>query len=257
MPTPPDPSDPTDPRGLYVYAIAAPGTAAHAERCRAVGDEGAVVSVLSRDGLAAVVSAVSGRPRARRRDLSAHQDVLCALAENGPLLPMRFGVIAPDERTVLAGLDAARADHLAALERLAGRAEWNVKGVPVPEALPDLLREDASLRALRETTRRRPGYEANVRLGEAVAAGLQRRAERAAAEVVTELRPLAAELRGGRDVAGGVLNASFLVPCAAESAFRRAAYALATRYQGRIALTLTGPLPCYSFVTAEAVPAGA
>ncbi|MFC8124841.1 GvpL/GvpF family gas vesicle protein [Streptomyces sp. NPDC057302] len=251
MPTPPDAYS------LYVYAIAASDTAAHAKRCRAVGDENAVVSLLSQGGLAAVVSSVSGRPRARRRDLSAHQDVLRALAANGPVLPMRFGVIAPDAETVLTGLDSARTAHLDALERLAGKAEWNLKGASVPEALPDLMREDANLRALRESTRRRPGYEANVSLGQAVAAGLQRRAEQAAAEVVAQLRPLAAELSEGRDIAGGALNASFLVPHAAETAFRRAVDTLAARHQGRIALTLTGPLPCYSFVAAEAVPTGA
>lgn len=251
MPTPPDQ------HGLYVYALAAPGTATHAKRCRAVGDENARVSVLSQDGLAAVVSSVSDRPRARRRDLSAHQDVLRVLAENGSVLPMRFGVIAPDAETVLSGLDSARTAHLAALERLAGKAEWNLKGVSVPDSLADLMREDASLRALRESTRRQPGYEANVRLGEAVAAGLQRRAEQAAAEVVAELRPLAAELSEGRDISGGALNASFLVPRAAERAFGRAVHALSARHQARIALTLTGPLPCYSFVAADAVPASA
>lgn len=248
MPTPPAPN------GLYVYAIAGSGTAAHAKRCRAVGEANASVSVVDRDGLAAVVSPVSGRPRARRRDLSAHQDVLRVLADHGAVLPMRFGMIAPDAETVLAGLDAARPAHLAALERLDGKAEWNLKGAPVPDALPDLLREDASLRALRESTRRRPGYEANVRLGEAVAAGLRRRAEQAAADVVARLRPLAAEFSEGRDIAGGALNASFLVPHIDATAFRRAVDALADRHRGRITLTLTGPLPCYSFVPADPVP---
>ncbi|MGW7274369.1 GvpL/GvpF family gas vesicle protein [Streptomyces sp. NPDC054864] len=254
MPTPPGPPGPP---GLYVYAITGPETAAHARHCRAVGDGNATVSVLGQDGLAAVVSRVAGRPRARRRDLSAHQAVLGVLAEHGPVLPMRFGVIAPDEEAVLTGLDSAREAHLAALTRLEGKAEWNLKGESVPEALPDLLREDAGLRALRETTRRRPGYEANVRLGEAVAGALQRRAEQAAADVVAELRPLAAEMREGRDGAAGAMNVSFLVPQSAETAFRRAVDLLATRCRGRITLTLTGPLPCYSFVSADAVPVGA
>lgn len=254
MPTPPGPPTPS---GLYVYAITTPGTAAHARRSRAVGDEDAVVSVLSQDGLAAVVSRVAGRPRARRRDLSAHQDVLGVLARHGSVLPMRFGVIAPDEETVLAGLDAAREAHLAALARLEGKAEWNLKGESVPEALPDLLREDGGLRALLDTTRRRPGYEANVRLGEAVAGALQRRAEQAAVDVVAELRPLAAETREGRESAQGAMNVSFLVPRSAETDFREAVGRLAGRCRGRIALTLTGPLPCYSFVSADAVPVGA
>ncbi|WP_343245209.1 GvpL/GvpF family gas vesicle protein [Streptomyces sp. SID14478] len=239
-----------------MYAITEPETAEHARRCQAVGDHAAPVTVLVEGDLAAVVSPAAEKPRARRRDLRAHQDVLSALLAHGPVLPMRFGVIAPDEGSVRAEMGAQREQHRSALERLAGKAEWNVKGESVPEALPDLLREDAGLRALRASTRLRPGYEANVRLGEAVAAGLQRRAEEAAREVVSELSALATEVRAGGALTGGALNSSFLVAHGAEAAFRQAVHALAERHRGRIALTVTGPLPCYSFVTGEAVPAG-
>ncbi|MFJ6700098.1 GvpL/GvpF family gas vesicle protein [Streptomyces sp. NPDC091272] len=243
-------AQPTDLPCLYVYAITASETALPVD-CPGVGDENARVRALHRDGLAAVVSPLTARPRARRRDLRAHQEVLAVLAARGPVLPMRFGVIAPDEQSVLAELGAEREARLASLERLTGKAEWNVKGVPDPDALPNLLREDAELRALRESTRRRPGYEASVRLGEAVAAGLQHRAEQAASKVLSALRPLAAESCEGREVGGGALNASFLVAHEAEADFRAAAGRLAAEQAGRIVLTVTGPLPCYSFVSSQ------
>ncbi|MFJ4713899.1 GvpL/GvpF family gas vesicle protein [Streptomyces sp. NPDC088785] len=250
MPAPPARSS------LYVYALTDPATAGHARRCPAVGDQGASVTVLVQDDLAAVVSPAAERPRARRRDLRAHQDVLNALLAHGPVLPMRFGMIAADEEAVRADMSARRAQNLSALARVAGRAEWNVKGESVPEALPELLREDAGLRALRASTRQRPGYEADVRLGQAIAAALQRRAEAAARDVVAHLDALAVDVRVGGAVAGGALNSSFLVAQSDEAPFRRAVQALAERHRGRIALTVTGPLPCYSFVGGDAVPAG-
>ena len=38
--------------------------------------------------------------RAKRRDLMAHQEPAPDAGEDGPVLPMRFGMVAPDEATV-------------------------------------------------------------------------------------------------------------------------------------------------------------
>ncbi|MGW0927963.1 GvpL/GvpF family gas vesicle protein [Streptomyces sp. NPDC002644] len=57
-----------------------------------------------------------------------------------------------------------------------------------------------------------------------------------------------------------VLSGSFLVPEDAEQDFRRAVEGQARRHGTRIRLSVTGPLPCYSFVdaptTAAPGPAG-
>ncbi|MEU6647780.1 GvpL/GvpF family gas vesicle protein, partial [Saccharomonospora sp. NPDC046836] len=197
--------------------------------------------------------------RARRRDLTAHQELLGALAADGPVLPMRFGVVLPDEAVLLDQLATRRSAYERALERVGGRVEMNVKAMP-PQgeaALARLLAEEPGLRAMRDRGLRRPGYEASVRLGQAVSDALERRATLAAARVRRGLVPLAAQWCDGPQVEGCVLNVSLLLDRDAEAALRAEADRLAAALAGRAELLLTGPLPCYSFVPAEAAAAPA
>lgn len=238
--------------GIYVYGIVGgshplpPGTCG-------VGDPPAPARLLPAEDLAVVVSTAHPGLRARRRDLMAHQGLLLALAEAGPVLPMRFGMVAPDEATVLASVAPRRSEHVAVLERLDSRIEMNIKITPVQDNLAALIREDAVVRGLREETRRRPSYEANVRLGEAVAAGLRRRAAVAAARLPAQLSGTADDMCPGPDVEGCVMNASFLVPRHRERRFRDVAERFAAEHADRLDLRVTGPLPCYSFVAPESV----
>ncbi|MET4921039.1 GvpL/GvpF family gas vesicle protein [Streptomyces sp. PSRA5] len=242
--------------GIYVYGIVGHSHPLPSG-AEGVGEPPAPVRLLPTEDLAVVVSAAYPGLRARRRDLMAHQGLLMALAEAGPVLPMRFGMVAPDEATVLAGVAARRIEHAAVLERLDSRVEMNIKITPVQDNLAALIREDPVVRGIREETRRHPGYEANIRLGEAVAAGLRRRASAAAAGLPAEFAGIADDMCPGPDVEGCVLNASFLVPRRAEGRFRGVAERFAAAHPDRLELRVTGPLPCYSFVAPEPVPAGA
>lgn len=200
--------------------------------------------------LAAVVATAPDRVRPRRRDLLAHQETLAALAVSGPVIPMRFGTVAPDDDVVRAHLAEERDQCLATLERLTGRVEFNLKALPATEALATLLREDPVVRRLRDATRAAPGYEANMRLGEAVASALDRRAAEAGRAAARELLAAAVDGCPAPEVAGCPLNTSFLVDADAAAAFRSEADRLATAYRDRADLRLTGPLPCYSFAAA-------
>ncbi|MFE2378665.1 GvpL/GvpF family gas vesicle protein [Streptomyces sp. NPDC059398] len=247
-------SAPASAPGIYVYGVVG-GAHPLPSGASGVGDPPAEVRLLPAGDLAVVVSGTYPGLRARRRDLLAHQELLLTLAAGGPVLPMRFGVVAPDEATVLADVMARRGEHTAVLQRLDERVEMNVKITPVQDCLEALLREDPVVRQVREETRRHPGYEASIRLGEAVAAGLRRRAAVAAARLPVEFAEIADEMRPGPEVDGCVLNASFLVPRAKETLFREVAERFAAAHPDRLELRLTGPLPCYSFVGAEPAPA--
>ncbi|RCG17328.1 gas vesicle protein [Streptomyces diacarni] len=235
---------------LYVYGIV------HADRTlppstRGVGRPPARVGLLPVGALAALVSDVPPDLRARRRDLMAHQELLTALGTEGPVLPMRFGMVAEDAAAVERAVRAAAPTHLAALGRLESRTEMNLKAMPVQSAVEALVRDDAGVRRLAADVRRRPSYEGNVRLGQAVAEGLARRATEAADEALRTLVRLAEEVVRGPEVPGCVLNASFLVPQARGERFRAAVEQFAAAHQERVELRLTGPLPCYSFVPRE------
>lgn len=238
---------------LYVYGVVR-GAAPLPGDLRGVGEPAARVGKLTAGDLAAAVSIAPDRLRACRRDLHAHQEVLTALARGGPVLPMRFGMVTADEETVLTRMEAGRTGYLAALDRVEGHVEMNVKAHAVEDGLADVVRRDPRVRSLRQEALRRPGYEVNIRLGEAVAAAFGRRAAQAAEEVLATLTALSKETVRGAEPAGCALNASFLVAGNDAPRFQAAAAALATLHTGRVALRITGPLPCYSFT---AVPAKA
>lgn len=244
------------PQGVYVYGIVRAGHQLPLGQ-DGVGPGPHHVRGVPAGCLTAVVSDSPEGLRARRRDLMAHQEMLLALASGGPVIPMRFGVVAPDEATLGRQLTADEPQHVATLERIGDRVEMNVKALPVENALEALLREDANLRKLRAEARRRPGYETNLRLGEAIATALTRRAAAAAARALEELGRLADEVAHGPEVEGCTLNASFLVPRSRSTLFRERAEAFAAGHRDRVELRLTGPLPCYSFVTPVTATAGA
>lgn len=167
---------------------------------------------------------------------------------------MRFGMVASDEEAVCAQLKSREADHVAALEHLSDGVEVNVKALPAKDALASLLAEEKNVRRLRDEVRRRPGYEATLRLGEAVSAALESRAAEAGRRVLRELTPRARAVASGPEVQGCVLNASFLVNRGDSDGFRTAAERFGHTNRDRVELRLTGPLPCYSFVSSEGTP---
>lgn len=234
--------------GVYVYGMVRAGHPLPGE-AGGVGALPATVRVVGRGPVTAVVSEAPEQLRARRRDLLAHQGLLLRLAEDGPVLPMRFGMVAPDEQTLVRQLAAGEQSYLAALELLSGRTELNVKVLPAQDTLDVLVRVDPNVRRLREAARRSPDFETKVRLGEAIAAALARRAAEAGQRAVGELKPLAHAVCMGPEVEGCVLNVSFLVERSGVERFRIAALRLARRDRDRMELRVTGPLPCYSFVT--------
>ncbi|MCX4821228.1 GvpL/GvpF family gas vesicle protein [Streptomyces sp. NBC_01142] len=244
--------------GVYVYAIIRSGRPLPNDTS-GVGSPPAPLRMIRQGPVTAVVSDAPPQLRARRRDLLAHQDLLMHLAEGGPLLPMRFGMVAQDEESVRKQLTVARTRHIAALEYLDGGVEVNIKALPAQNGLAALVAEDQNIRRLREEVRRHPSYDASLRLGEAVSAALSRRAAEAGQRVVRELTPMARAVAGGPEVHGCALNVSFLVNRSDSDDFRTRAQRFADAHRERVELRMAGPLPCYSFVAADGplVSAGA
>ncbi|MGW0859818.1 GvpL/GvpF family gas vesicle protein [Streptomyces sp. NPDC002690] len=236
-------------QGVYVYGIVRRTTAVPTG-LSGVGTPPARLTAIGRGAVRAVVSEAPVRLRARRRDLMAHQELLVRLAEVDSVLPMRFGMVATGEQTVLQQLAATEKACLEALEQLAGRVEINLKAFPAQDALAAVVAEEPQVGRLRREARRSPGYEASVRLGEAVAKALARRAAEAGEQILAELTPTARSVSRGPEVRDCALNVSFLVDRAREAEFRAAARSLADARPDHVDLRIVGPLPCYSFVPA-------
>ena len=232
--------------GLYVYGVTT-ARATLPPQLRGVGDPPSPVSTVPAGPIAAVVGEAPLTVRAKRRDIQSHQNVIMAIAADAPVLPARFGVIAPDEQAVREPLEKDAAAYLEALDRVAGRIEMNLKVAVAEDGLADMLREDEGLRRLHQETLRRPGYDANIRLGQAVEKGLRRRAAAVCADALPQLAELAEESVHGPDVDGYVANISFLIESAQVGAVQRLVTRIVRDAGSRADFRLTGPLPCYSF----------
>ncbi|MEU9014572.1 GvpL/GvpF family gas vesicle protein [Streptomyces sp. NPDC048479] len=234
----------------YVYGIARSSHPSLPEMATGVGDPPRPVRILRQGRLVALVSDAPEDLKPKRRDLLAHQNVLREAGEEGTVLPLRFGGISPDDETLTAVL-AEREDHyLDRLSALDGKTEYNVKATHDEEAvLHRVLADDPGLRAMAEAGRTAQGasHDQKMQLGERIAAAVQLRETRDADLVRATLEGSAEEVSAGPQSTGWLMNLSFLVIREHGADFLNAVDEL-RRQQSHLALTVTGPLPPYSFV---------
>jgi Gas vesicle synthesis protein GvpL/GvpF len=237
---------------LHVYGVVSAATPLP-EVLRGRG-EAPVRLVVHRD-LAAIVSEVDVDARIRRDDLLAHARVLESLVEGATVLPMRFGVIVEtDEEVARNILEPGESGLTALLQSFDGLIQLTVKAYhDQDQALKDLLNERSDLRMLRDQTGKGPAfYPAQLRLGEAIAAGLETLVSSDAAMLHEELTGIAESIVLG-DITGHhqVLNAALLVQRSARTRTDEAIARLRGTLPERLRLRYIGPQPPYSFVDGE------
>ncbi|MDQ0994659.1 GvpL/GvpF family gas vesicle protein [Streptomyces sp. V3I7] len=234
---------------LYVYAITGASHPLNLDDVKGVGDPPADLRAIRGDSVSAVVSDVPDDLKVSRRDLDAHHAVQDRLFEDGVTLPLPFGMIAEDEDAVRAVLTEREQEYAERIKGLAERVEFNLKAAWNEDAaLRQILEESEEIRNLNEATKQPDArYEDRLRLGEILAQEVMRRQETMAAEVVTELQPLAQAERLAPPSEQYAVNASFLVDRERADAFAEAAGHLAERLGEQAGLRVLGPLPPYSF----------
>ncbi|MFE6775171.1 GvpL/GvpF family gas vesicle protein [Streptomyces sp. NPDC057702] len=234
----------------YVYAITPIDHPLRLEGLHGVGEPAGELRVLRTDELGAVVSDAPGDLRAKRRDLIAHQSVLSRLLDEGTALPMRFGLVGPDDEQVLSVLRERRDEYGQRLGEIAGCVEYHVK---VARDEGDMLREivaaSPEIQRLNEVTRERPqAHTERLRLGELIAHEVREREEEVTESVVASLAPHGLGHRVATATPSHFLNVSFLVKRDQAEAFAQAVDEETQRRGAGYALSLHGPLPPYSFV---------
>jgi hypothetical protein len=234
----------------YVYGVVAAGTS---WRGKGIGE--APLEVLPRGGVAALVSDVPADfHEAGREELLTHSRVLEEAMEHTVVLPMRFGVVLPDEATVQARLLDPYAEALEAqLREMQGKVEITIKGIYDEAAiLHEVLAESREISGLREAIQGKPEeatYYQRIELGERVAAALDEKRAAAAPQIVDRLAPLAVAVNVGEPVHERMaVNASFLVERDRLGKFDAEVDRIGAEQAGRIQLKYTGPLPPHSFV---------
>jgi len=238
----------------YVYAVCRADADVPTRDLATVGPARSRLHKVVHRHIAAIVSPYDGDwVPASRANLRAHTAVVDEAAARGAAVPVRFGVVMPDEGAVREDLLRPNA---ASLSRLLHRFE-HVKEFRLQASYHDdvVIREAASAD---RTVRRmlhpagaasRSGYHDQIALGEAVAAAvedIQRRDE------VELLRHLAAVTEDNRvlpvDPAVDAFGAAFLVADRERAAFERTVDEIATANAKRMQFHLVGPLPAWDFV---------
>jgi hypothetical protein len=239
---------------IYVYGVVRSGSV---EAAPAEGVADAPTELIEQDGLAALVSKLPAeRLRARRRDLTRHLRALEETFAETTVVPCPFGTVLPSEELVKTLLLEARRDELLGLlERLEGRVQMNVKAAyDEGEILREIVSAEPEIARLRQRTSQlgEAAYYDSIRLGQLVAAALERHRARDAESVLGRLLPEAEDAVSEQTGDLVVLKASFLVARGRLERFDRGLDELASIEGPRVRFESFGPLPPTAFASLEA-----
>jgi hypothetical protein len=237
---------------LYVYGVVRAGRELGVQS-KGVGD--GPVRLVATDNLAALTSEVGEGPlEGGREELMTHARVLEEALAGGVVLPMRFGVVMPDEETVREELlSEHRAELESQLDDLEGKVELNLKAIYDEDVLmSEVVRQSRPIAELRESLQGQPEdatYYERIRLGEMVAEEVNAKREQDGQQILARLEPLALRVDVGDPIHERMaLNASFLVERTQVEAFDKVVEALGAEQSDRMRFKYTGPLPPHSFV---------
>lgn len=236
----------------YVYGVV---RARRGGQPKGTGIDGKRLRVVSSKGIGALTSDVpAGQLEAGREELLTHSRVLEQALEQGVVLPMRFGVVMPDDSAIRAELlDPHRDDLEAQLEEMSGKVEFNVKAIYDEQAvLREVLADNGQIARLRDAVSGMPedaAYYERIQLGELVAQALAQKQAADEEAIIARLSPHALGVEvGGAMHERMAVNASFLVEEDRLGAFDRALDEVAAENRDRLRFKATGPLPPHSFV---------
>jgi hypothetical protein len=239
---------------VYVYGIVRAGAIG------ALAVDGVAerpVATIEGDGVAALTSELDEEQfRVRRRDLHRHLGVLEAAFAETTLVPCAFGMVIKSRDAVVSELlGARRAELLALLERLDGRAQLNVTAAYDEDTvLREVVQSEPEIARLREQSRALgdAGHFAGIRLGELVASALEDRRSVDSVRVLDRLVTEAEDVLVEEAPLPVVLKASFLVSRDRSSRFDAVLEGLAAGEAPRLSFESIGPLPPTAFATLEA-----
>ena len=241
--------------GKYVYCII---RAPESQQFSAlgIGERGDVVHTVHYDNLAAVVSA---SPIVEydntRRNVMAHMVVLEEVMERFPILPVRFGTVAPDETSIIQEklLKRRFGELNGLLHEIDGRIELGLKAFWYEGIIFDeIVAENPNIREFRDRLLDRSPVETyydRIKLGEMIEQAMQSKRVADSERILSRLRPLACETRKNQEITDRmVLNAAFLLEKEHQPEFDRLVQGLDQEMGKRLIFKYVGPVPPYNFV---------
>jgi Gas vesicle synthesis protein GvpL/GvpF/Lsr2 len=249
----PEAADVPQQKGIFVYGIL-PADIEVAADMPGVGEHPGPLRDVRFDDLAALISDVdlSGR-LGSPDDLRTHREILDATAAEVPVLPLRFGTVLTSEDAVAEELLAAHHDEFtAALEQLEGRAEFQVKGRYVEEAvLGEVLSQNKQAARLRDAIEGNDpdaARNARIELGQLINEVVTARRDedtRALTQAMEELCVASVARTQAHEL--DAVHVAFLVAVDEEREVERVIGDLARQWEGRIDVQLLGPMAAYDF----------
>lgn len=243
---------------VYVYGLV-PADVEVKEDATGIGSPPRPLKIVHHEDVAALVSEIDpDTPLGSSDDLRAHAAVLDSTATVAPVLPLRFGAVLTDTDAVVAELlEPYRDEFHEALEQLEGKVEFVVKGKYVEDAiLREILADDPEAARLREVVREQPEdttRDERLALGERISQALTAKREQDTGRIVEALEPAATAVAPREptddEEAGSV---AVLISADGVDELDKAVARLIDDWQGRVEVTVTGPLAAYDFVKTRA-----
>jgi len=206
--------------------------------------EAADVRFVGSGALAAVVREMPDDAVPCEDDVNRYLDALIALLRDGPVLPIRFGTLAPGEDAVRELLDTAAED-------LAFRCRY---GLAIARNVEQIAADlDAEIRALvdasPELARARPEQQIDDRIqrGEQISAGLAERRDELAELVLERLQPHAVACTTIQPQDATEVRHAYLIRAEALAEFDAAVRELSDDLGDGYAIEYAGPLPAFEF----------
>jgi len=226
-----------------------------------IGLDGGDVRTVSDGGIGIVASSAARIPFAEvapektLQYLAQHQRVLERVMLDSPVIPLKFGTYADDDGQVLEILRAGRNEFAGALGRYADKVEVDLAAfwADLKSVLAEIARDEAVISAKARIGNQTQATTAQcVRLGQLVKELLDQKNKAVAGRLLVTLRTKWQNIvvNPARDDSA-VLNAAVLINRAEEAEFDRVLEQLDGCYDSRINFRRVGPLPPYSFATAE------
>jgi hypothetical protein len=240
--------------GQYIYCIIR-CPEPHEFNTRGIGEQGALVHTINYKDLAAVVS---DSPMVEydnsRRNMMAHSAVLDEVMLDHTILPVRFGVVSPNVKSIREQLLQRRyAEFDRLLRKMEGKVELGLKAFWYEDVVyREIVDTNPAISQLRNAlVGRTPEetYYERIKLGELVEKAMNKLRESDVERILGALRPLAGETRVNPVITERmVLNAAFLVERAGEPMFDQAVQQLDAELGKRMIFKYVGSAPPYNFV---------
>jgi hypothetical protein len=238
---------------FYVYGIVRAQEAPQVVAPAVFESDNPILSLAAAPFVALVSRIAIREVDATRRNMLAHARVIERAMDTATVLPMRFGMIVPDEESLRQRLRANEAAIKATLADLDGRIEVGLRiafadGVATREIgleQPQLARrgEALSRRNANET------YYERIDLGRTIEAALIDKKKREGQRLLARVKPLAVRaVELGIQDENGILNAALLVERALEPRLAAEIDAIDGETSGRLAIRYVAPAPPFNFV---------